>query len=60
VLTGTTNVSTTGIKLPILQPGQTGQVIITANKRGTGVGTGIYVNQFVINDPKTLDSTPIS
>jgi hypothetical protein len=42
--------------LPILQPGQTGQIIITANKRGTGSGIVTYTNIFSIADSTTVDS----
>jgi hypothetical protein len=44
------------ITLPILQPGQTGQIIITANKRGTGSGVVTYTNTFTIADTTTIDS----
>lgn len=51
--------TTTWIRLPILKPGQTGQVIITTNKRGTGNGTGTYTNTFVISDPTTIDKVKL-
>lgn len=54
-LSGTTS-TTTWIRLPMLAPGQTWQVLITANKRGTGQGTGLYTNLFVITDPATVDA----
>lgn len=44
----------------MLAPGQTGQVLITANKRGTGQGTGIYVNEMSIFDPMTKDGLDFS
>ena len=40
----------------MLTPGQTGQVIITANKRGTGSGVVTYTNTFSIADATTIDS----
>ncbi len=46
------------ITLPILTPGQTGQVLITANKRGTGSGVVTYTNIFSIADTTTVDSIP--
>ncbi len=55
VLSWTTN-KTWIIILPILQPGQTGQIVITANKRGTGSGIVTYTNTFSIADTTTVDS----
>jgi Leucine-rich repeat (LRR) protein len=50
-----TNNRTWTVTLPILQPGQTGQVIIIVNKRGTGSGVVTYTNTFSIADATTLD-----
>jgi Leucine-rich repeat (LRR) protein len=43
------------ISLPMLMPGQTWQVTITANKRGSGSGIVTYTNTFSIADATTTD-----
>jgi hypothetical protein len=54
VVSGTTT-SVTGFNLGYLAPWASGQLVITAVKRGTGQGTGIYMNTFTIGDTATVD-----
>gem|GEM_PF-1635441 len=48
---------TTGaIDLPMLTPGQTGEIAITVDKRGSGSGIVNYTNIFTISDTTTTDT----